>query len=278
MQTSLGWVEDAAISFKRAVELGPREPRVFYLYGYSLFEMHREAEARAALDRAVELAPDSVLYRLFRATAEISWSGDTVRANSILAGLPAGRDPDGRVTSARCTTAVLERNFPEALRTLQAYPPDELPMIGSAGIGAPEPKAFSEGTVRLFAGDRAGAYECFESIRWKYELEVEDQPESVWARGGLAELYAMMGWKEPALAEIARTTELETAAGTGAERRFNWAVVYAWLGEPDLAWPHIQRLITPPSMLWVNDLRLDPAWDPLRNDPRFQKLLATGKL
>jgi serine/threonine-protein kinase len=282
IQMTCGWDEEAAANYKRAAELGPREPKIFLNYGWLLQTTGQEAEARAALDRALVLAPESVSNRLYRAEAELSWSGDIGRAKAILAGLPAGQDPDGRVTSAYCNIAILERNFPEALRLLQAYPSETLPWAGDVGgIGRPEPKAFSEGTIHLYAGDRARAYECCESARWMYEVDVRDKPRSADGHVNLAYVYAWMGWKEPAMAEVARAIELETSAGVPPKRRgsLSLAQVYTWAAEPDLALRQIEQFLAfGPKSYTIHNFRLDPVWDPLRNDPRFQKLLETKKL
>jgi TolB-like protein len=275
-QQNLGLLEEAAASYKRAADLGPREPKVYYNYGTLLRQLHRLTEANAALDHALEFAPDSVLFRVTRAGAEISATGDIARAKVILAALPAGRDPDGRATSIRCWLAVLERNFPEALRILQAYPGENLNTVG--GGWALEPKAISEGVISFYAGDYARAYECFDSFRWQFEVATRDQPDSVSAHSDLALLYATMGWKMPALAEVARTIELETATNTPSNRRNNWAVVFARIGDLDRAMPELEKILVPPNALFVNDLRLDPVWDPFRNDPRFKKLLETKQL
>ena len=278
-QQGLGWADEALASYERAVELGPREPRVFYNYGLILYYMSHDAEARAALDRALELAPDAVYYRTFRAKAEISWSGDIARAEKILAGLPAGVDQDGRATSARCWMALLERNFPEALRILQTYPGDTLPRVDEAGVNSSErpPRAFSEGLVHFYAGDYAAAYAFFDSARPQYEIAARDEPDSVDAHEHLAWVYALMGWKELALAEVYRVDALETAAKIPLNKRANWALVYAWIGEMDRAWPELQRLLAYPFAVHINDLRLDPIYDPFRKDPRFQKLIEAEK-
>jgi serine/threonine-protein kinase len=280
IQTNWGWDEEAAANYKRATELGPREPKIFYNYGLLLSRTGQEAEARAALDRALVLAPESILFRLIRARTEISWSGDIGRAKAILAGLPAGQDPDGRVTSASCDLALLERNFPEALRLLQAYPSETLPLAGSGGTGGPEPRATSEGTIYLYAGDRARAYECFDSARWMYEVDVRDNPRSASCHSNLALVYARMGWKEPAMAEAARVIELETSAGVPPKLRKTLflAEVYTWAGEPDLALRQIEQFLASGANYYtIHNFRLDPWWDPLRNDPRFQKLLETKR-
>jgi TolB-like protein/Tfp pilus assembly protein PilF len=279
-QWGMGWNEEAVVNFKRATELGPREARTFYSYGVLLKEMDREAEARAALDRALQLAPESIYFRLQRASAEISWTGDTKRARAILASLPAGQDPDGRVTSAYCTLAIYERNFPEALRLLQTYPGDTLPTVDSGGFGAQDTKTFNEAIIRLDAGDHARAYELFDAERWKAEVEVRDAPQSAGNHAGLALLYAQMGWKEPALAAATRALELEPPADVVAKRwyHFNLARAYAWAAKPDAALKQMEIFLNLSSAYKANNFRLDPVWDPLRKDPRFETLLKTKKL
>jgi TolB-like protein/tetratricopeptide (TPR) repeat protein len=279
-QWGIGWNDDAAVNFKRATELGPREPKHFYNYGVLLKEMDREAEARAALDHAVELAPKSVYFRLQRASAELSWTGDTRRARAILAKLPAGEDPDGRVTSAYCTILIYERNFAEALQRLQEYQGEMLPTVDSGGFGTQDPKIYNEGIIRLYAGDFARAYECLDADRWRLEVAVREAPRSSSTHSGLAYYYARMGWKDPALAEAARAQELEPPFDIFGKVAvcINLARAYAWAGDADQALKQIEHFLTLPSDYKVNDFRLDPVWDPIRKDPRFEKLLATKKL
>lgn len=278
-QWGMGWNDEALVNFKRATELGPREPKTFYNYGALLKEVGREAEARAALDRALEIAPTSVYFRLQRASAETSWTGDTKRARAILAQLPTGQDPDGRVTSAFCTLAIYERNFAEALRLLQAYTGEVLPTVDSGGFGTQDTKIYNEGIVRLYAGDRARAYECFDSERWKAEVEVSNDPQSAGAHAALAFLYARMDWKKPALDEAARALKLEPPVDVFANVafHFNLGRAFAWAGDPDSALKEVDHLLGVPSDYKANDFRLDPVWDPIRKDPRFQKLLDKKK-
>ena len=274
-QWGMGWNEEAVANFKRATELGPREAKNFFSYGVLLKELDREAEARAALDHALLLAPESVYFRLQRAQAEVSWTGDIKRARAILAGLPAGQDPDGRVTSAYCTLAIYERNFPEALRLLQAYPGETLPWVDSGGFGTQDTKIFNEAIIRLYAGDYARAYGFFDAERWTAEVEVRGDPKSANGHAGLALLYAQMGWKASAAAEAARALELGPPADVVAKRwfHFNLARAYTWAAEPDAALKQMELFLSLPSAYKVNNFRLDPVWDPLRKDPRFQKLL-----
>ena len=277
-QWNLGLVEESAANYKRAAELAPREAKVFYNYGILLRMTGKEAEARVALDRALVLAPESVFFRLQRADAEMCWTGDIQRVRAILAVLPPGQDPDGRVTSAYCTLALFERNYPEILRLLREYRLERLPSPPSNGFGEQLPKAYVEGMAALFSGDRSRAWELFDSIRSEWEDDVRARPESPGDRGGLALIYAWMGWKEAALAEAACLIDLETAAATPPDQRssFILGLIYAWVGELDLAFAQLEQhpaLLSPAYT--IHKFRLDPSWDPLRNDPRFQKLLAS---
>ena len=89
-----------------------------------------------------------------------------------------------------------------------------------------------------------------------------------------------MGWKAPALAEAARALELEPPADPFAKVwfHFNLARAYTWAGEPDSALKQVELVLSSPWDYKVNNFRLDPVWDPMRKDPRFQKLLeAKGK-
>jgi hypothetical protein len=204
--------------------------------------------------------------------------------------LPAGKDPDGRVTSAYCTLAILERKFPQALRLLQAYPKETLPTVESGGLGEQQRKVEAEAAIRFYAGDYARACEYFESIRPDYEVAVRNNDLSVSDHAALAILYAWMshcqvdkrsnetGWKERAKAEAGRIIELNASAEVPVKRAYILALakIYAWASEPDLAWEQIEQFRRfPPSGYSVHNFRLDPVWDPLRSDPRFQKLVAT---
>ena len=279
IQSRWGWNEEAAANYKRSVELGPRDHNTVSAYGQFMYRTGQEAEARMALDRALVLAPESVNIRLLRTNAEISWSGDIGLAKAILAALPAGQDPDGKVTSAYATLAVLERNYPAALKLVQGNPSETLPWPVAGGLGSQEPKALSEGAIRVYAGNHDRAYECFDSVRWIYEVRVRDKPQSAECHANLALVYAWMGWKEPAMAEAARAVELETQTNHSPPEpstALTLAYVYTWAAEADPALKQIQKWIAFGAKDYsIHNFRLDPMWDPLRNDERFEKIVAS---
>jgi tetratricopeptide (TPR) repeat protein len=267
LQDRMGWLDESAASFERAIVLNPREGKVFYNYAVLLHEQQDVPRSRWASDRALELSPESIFFRLFRARSEIEWTGDVTPAKTILAGLPAGKDPDGRVTAARCTVALYERNFPEALRLLAACSQERIPFL-DMGYGSMVPKSFVQGMVQFYAGNQEEAYATLDRSRWMLEVEARENAGVMDAHFLLALAYAGMGWKDAAKAEVARSKEKLDDWGT--------AVLFGNLGEVDPALPALERVA---AERWSNrnGWHLHPQFDSLRGDPRFQKLVAGNR-
>jgi len=266
-QVDMSWYEEAEATFQRALEINPREPKVFYNYAYLQANKGDVAKTRWASDRSLELAPESALFRLFRGYFEFIWTGELARTKKFLAEIPTGKDPDGRVTAAHCWVAVYERNFSEALRLLAACPSERLPFL-DGGFGHVVPKGFVEGMIHFYAGDKERAYTALDSVRWILEVEAEENAGVQPVHLHLALAYAAMGWKDAALAEIARAKEKPDG--------ISMAALVAHTGGPDAALRLIEQ--APPAEIKNNyyDLRLNPHWDPLRGDPRFKKILASS--
>jgi serine/threonine protein kinase/tetratricopeptide (TPR) repeat protein len=263
---NMGWLEEAEATFQRAIEINPREPKVFYNYSTLLAKKGDVAKARWASDRALELAPESVFFRLNRAFDEFRWTGEVARTKKFLAQIPAGKDPDGRVTAAHCTVALYERNFSEALRLLAACSSGRLPWF-DGGFGSMVPKGFLEGWIHLYAGNKERAYTALDSVRWILEMEAQENPGDQGAHYAVAMAYAAMGWKDAALAEIARAKEKPDG--------FYLATLFAYAGERDAALRLLEQVPAERENNYL-DLRLNPHWDPLRSDARFEKLLASS--
>jgi non-specific serine/threonine protein kinase len=264
---NMGWFDEAEATFQRAIEINPREPKVFYNYFILQAKKRDVAKARWASDRSMELAPESVFFRLGRAAEEFGWTGDVSRIKKFLAEIPAGKDPDGRVTAAYCTAAVYERNFPEALRLLAACPFERLPDL-EFGMGSMVPKGFVEGLIHFYAGNKERAYTVLNSVRWMLELEAQENPGDLLAHFYVAGAYAAMGWKDAALAEVARAKVNPDEVGM--------ALLFAHAGDPDAALRHLEQVPATEREGAYYDLRLGPHWDPLRSDPRFEKMLASS--
>ena len=109
---------------------------------------------------------------------------------------------------------------------------------------------------------------------------MREQPDYAQALCGLGMIDAALGRKQDALREGRHAVELLPVtkdAMAGAELLTNLAIIYAWVGEKDLAIKQLKDLLPIPGPVCYGQLRLHPFWDPLRGDPRFEKLLEESK-
>jgi len=177
---------------------------------------------------------------------------------------------------------MLQRDYSTAKNVLEASSVNEISYTNSA----PTPKIFFEGCIYLAQGDRANAQKAFEQARPAFEAALKEAPESADRHANLGWLYAFMGRKDEAIREGRRAVELKPEskdAYDGAIMNSYLALIYARVEEKDLALPLIERLLKTPGAvdsvdysITVNDLKYRWEWDPLRDDPRFQKLIAAG--
>jgi len=166
---------------------------------------------------------------------------------------------------------MLQRQFPEALAILNQLP-QEVIHDGTS----PVPKASLEGMLYLFQGDKAKAQAAFRRARPFAEQSLRESPNDAGRHIQLGYILTGLNRKEEAIAEGRRAVELtpESAdAFDGPQVTASLAQIYAWVGEKDQALRLVDRLLQTPNGVTVPMLKLDPMWDPLRNDPRFQALI-----
>jgi tetratricopeptide (TPR) repeat protein len=142
------------------------------------------------------------------------------------------------------------------------------------------PRSFFEGLVARVRNDAAGAETAFTAARVEMEKIVREQPDYARALCVLGMIDAALGRKEDALREGRRAVELLPVtkdALAGAAVLSNLAITYAWVGEKELAIKQLDELVRIPSPACYGQLKLHPFWDPLRGDPRFEKLVEESK-
>jgi tetratricopeptide (TPR) repeat protein len=174
---------------------------------------------------------------------------------------------------------MVNRDYSEAKNILQTSSLSELSYTNAGAT----PRSFFEGCVYLAQRDNVNAQKAFELARPAFEAAVQEAPASAYRHANLGWLYGFMGRKEDAIREGQRAVELKPEskdAVDGAIMNCYLALIYARVGEKELAIPLIARLLKTPGAvdsvdysITVNDLKYRWEWDPIRSDPRFQKLL-----
>jgi serine/threonine-protein kinase len=274
--------QESLNEYERIGALDPQNPNVARNLLITNTALRRWPEAMQAVRRWQAIAPDSVTAKIQAGYLNFWWKGDTRALKELLAKIPPGTDPDGIVTCTHWEVAMIERDFATAAAVLQNSSAETLDYLNSEAT----PKTFFEGCILLAQGNAAAAREKFEQAREKSEVAVRESSRTADRHSILGLVYAFMGDKEDAVREGRRAVELmpeSKDAFDGAIVSCFLALIYARVGETDQALTLIERLIKTPGAvdsagysMTVNDLKHRWEWDPIRNDPRFQKLMAQG--
>jgi len=271
--------EQALEEYERVAKLDPQNPNTVRELIFINTAMRRWPEAALWAERMRTMAPASIVAKIQSGYVDFWWKGDTQPLLSLLDTVPAASDPDGSVTACRWEVAMLKRNFSEAKNILQTSSLEEFSYTNAGAT----PKSFFDGCIYLAQGDNVNAQKAFELAKPAFEAAVKKAPESAYRRANLGWLYGFMGRRDDAIKEGLRAVELKPEskdAVDGALMNCYLALIYTRVGEKELAIPLITRLLKTPGAvdsidysITVNDLKYRWEWDPLRSDPRFQKLL-----
>jgi serine/threonine-protein kinase len=271
--------EEALKEYERVAKLDPQNPNTIRELIFINTAMRRWPEASLWAERMRAMAPASTVAKIQSGYVDFWWKGDTQLLKSLLDTVPAANDPDGAVTACRWEVAMLKRNYSEAKNILQTSLLNELSYTNAGAT----PISFFEGCVYLAQGDNVNAQKAFELARPAFEAAVQEAPESAYRHANLGWLYGFMGRKADAIREGQRAVELKPEskdAVDGALMNCYLALIYARVGEKELAIPLITRLLKTPGAvdsvdysITVNDLKYRWEWDRVRSAPRFQKLL-----
>ena len=273
------WTQ-ALAAYKHAEAVDPRNSVMLYDASQTYFGLRDWHTAAERMDRVLALFPDSFNVKIQRAYIEFFWKGSTAPIKAALETLPPNLDPDGVVTFARWDMSLMNRDVVAAEKALAAC---QLETIASQ-TGVPLPKSYLQACVDLVRGDAGKARAEFEAARPAIEKTVANSPQDGVRHAQLGLLYAFLGRKEDALREGQRAMELKPITHDvieGAVVEDFYTLNCARLGETDEAIRRIERLLTTPfgvdyadESITLSDLRQRWEWDPLRKDPRFQKILA----
>src|SRR5437764_12352752 len=261
------WAESTA-NLENAASLSPKDAFVLVNLAANYSANQNFETADKLYDRAIEAAPNSLNARAPKAMLAFDWKGDLSMMEKDLADMPPGVDPEGLVTYGRVQLFMLQRKFPEALGALkqlpQAVPYDD------------KPREFFEGVIYTFLNDKEKARSAFERARPVVEEALRKSPDAASRHMTLGMILAGLDQKEAAIAEGKRAVELlpeSQDALEGPKITLLLAQIYTWTSEPSQALQLLEHSLNTPNGVTVPSLKLDPVWDPLRRDPRFQALI-----
>jgi len=261
------WKESTA-NLQKAASLSPKDAWVLQNLADNYYATRSFEAADKIFDRAIEAAPSSFGPRAEKAKLAIDWKGDLSVMETALTQVPTGVDPDGLVTFARVQLLLLQRKFSGALAVLQQSPQD--------ASHFDKPRELFEGAIYTFLNDKEKAFSAFERARPIAEKALRESPDDASRHVTLGLILVGLGEKELAIAEGKRAVQLlpeSQDAFDGPKMTVALAQIYAWTGESDQAIQLLDRSLSTPMGITVPFLKLDPMWEPLRNDPRFQALI-----
>ena len=280
IQRRRGDLKQALAAYQHAEQIDPRNSVMLYDASQTYFGLRDWRTAAERMDRVLALSPDSFNVKVQRAYVEFFWKGSTAPIKAALQSLPPNFDPDGFATFARWDVSLMDRDADAAEKALANCPLDTI----TSQTGVALPKSYLQACVFLVRGDTAKAQRSSRRPCQRSEKLVKDSPQDGTRRAQLGLLYAFLGRKGDALREGKRAMELKPITHDvieGAVIEVFYALICARLEMKDEAISRIERLLTTPfavdyddASITLSDLRQRWEWDPLRKDPRFQKILA----
>jgi TolB-like protein len=272
-----GHWEKSLEEMKQALELDPRNFSVLQQISLTYEALRRYKEMAATLDSVLVIAPKDIPSRVRRATADLEGRADSKPLHDTIATILAEDPTAAPVLVNQWLLLALREHDPAAARqALSAMPADG---GGCYDENIPFPNGWCEGLAAWFRGDRAAAHAAFLAARKELGKIVGNQPDYAAALCALGVMDAVLGNKEAAIKEGQRAVELVPATKSAIEGGMliqYMAVIYAWAGEKDRAIERVDEAVKlPGSHVSYGNLRLNPLWDPLRGDPRFQAIVTS---
>jgi TolB-like protein/Tfp pilus assembly protein PilF len=261
------WAESTA-NMEKAASLSPKDSFLLANVAENYRAVGNFENADNLFDRAIEAAPNSVGARTGKAMLAVDLKGDLSEIDKQLLHIQPGAGSDAEGMIGRAYLLMLQRKFHDAVTILKQLPGD---------LRSDEkPKEYLEGVLYTFVNEKKEAHSAFQRARSILEKAIQDGSDDASHHMTLALVLAGLGEKDAAIAEgklaIALLPESQDALD-GPKMTLALAQVYAWTGENDSAFELLERSLTTPAGVTVSSLKLNPVWDPLRSDSRFQGLI-----
>jgi serine/threonine-protein kinase len=269
--------DESLKDMQHAFELDPRNIIILKQIALTYRQLRRYADEVAALDRALKIDPADVPARLFRARVDLEQRADSKPLHSLTETVLAENPNNAsKVAIDLFDLALFERDHDASPRALAA-----ISALGANGYGIEGvtfPRGWCEGRLAQLRGGAAAAQAAFAAARKELEKTVHEEPDNAQTLAALGLADAELGRKKDAVHEGRRAVELlpvSKDAIDGALLMEYLAAIYAATGKIDKAIEQLATTAKIPGHLNYGDLRLDPVWDPLRADRRFEKIVGS---
>ena len=270
IQRRLGKFEEALKNLKTAFQLNPREHNLAKELGYTCEALRLYTEAEGYFDRAISLAPDRAASYISKAWIQIYKTGSTESARQVL------DDASKYVNSQDISWDlahfdIYDGHYQDALDRLASIQ-EEVEIGGSFYT----PKQAIVGFIYELKGQLDQARAHYKKALLMLEKKTSEWPDDARIHADLGKVYAHLGLRDKAIREAQKAVDLipvsKDALG-GPAYLIDLAKIYAIVGEYDAAIEKLEYLLEIPGGVHPGELKVDPLWVPLRNNPRFQRLL-----
>jgi tetratricopeptide (TPR) repeat protein len=261
-------------NLERAVDLDPRNTETLQQIAISYGVLRRYAEDKSVLDRALTVDPNDIITKVALAAVQFHSKADTAPLHQTIDSI-RNTDPAAlpNVANDWLSCALAERDIPGARNALDAF--GDMPLTDYA-VHLNRP--LIEGVLARMTKRDHEARAAFTAARTEQEKIVWAQPDYGPALCVLGLIDAALGRKDEALREARRAVEVlpvDKDAINGPLMVEYLAMIAAWARDKDLACEQLAIAVRPPSTVSYGQLKLLPFWDPLRGDPRFEKIVAS---
>jgi serine/threonine protein kinase/predicted Zn-dependent protease len=265
----MGAWEESSHYLMEALKLSPRDAVLMGQLGVNFMNMRRYEEALRHIDRSIVLAPDDRGSYIYKVMVYVFGFGDLEKSRAALEAMPQRKDSISEYHWFR--QYLLERNYQEALETVASMPMD---IFGSQT--EIETKQGLQGFVYSLMGERERSREAYQAALAILSGEAEKSPEDYRLRIALGRVHAGLGNKEKAIEEGKRGVELLPVSKNalhGPAQLMYLAQIYTMAGEHSAALDQLEHMMSISCVISVHYLRINPELDPLRDNPRFKRLV-----
>ena len=275
VQRRQGKFEEALANIKRASELDPLSNRLAEDLGKTFALMRNYPEAMRNFNRAISLAPNLPGPYSSKAELYLCWEGSTEKARAVVeeALKNIRSSEESSIVNLLNTLDVYEGNYQKALDRLSLKSED----IDDQFLFIP--RAIQYARIYGYMNENELAKKYYDEGRNILEAKIQQQPDDARFHSALGIAYAGLGRREDAIREGkigVNLLPITKEAWRGISRVRDLARIYVMVGEFDLAIDQLEFLLSIPGELSIPLLRLEPVWAPLREHPRFRKLLQAG--